>query len=197
IAAALVPAVSASKENPAEAVRQVAKAPTWHYLVWQLACSLTLFGLGVGFIILRNQLGFRQGAYGGLVLVLLGALVAAPLVTAGLARLMQPVARRFFPITWRLAADNLVRAPGRTGLVIAALAAGVALVTQTYGTIVSNRTALSDWVQEYIAADLIVGAGSPVGAGSAQAQTMKEEVARQILDVTRGSRLNGGAHIMT
>ena len=179
IAAALVPAVSASKENPAEAVRQVAKAPTWRYLVWQLACTFTLFGLGVGFIILRNQLGFRQGAYGGMVLVLLGALVAAPLVTAGLARLMQPVARRFFPITWRLAADNLVRAPGRTGLVIAALAAGVALVTQTYGTIVSNRTALSDWVQEYIAADLIVSATSPVEVGSSQ--TMKEELAKQIL----------------
>jgi putative ABC transport system permease protein len=180
VAAALVPAVSASKENPAEAVRQVAKAPTWHYLIWQVVCTFTLVGLGVGFIILRNQLGFRQGAYGGMVLVLLGALVAAPLVTAGLARLMQPVARLFFPITWRLAADNLVRAPGRTGLVIAALAAGVALVTQTYGTIVSNRTALRDWVQEYIAADLIVSAGSPVGAGSAQTQTMKEEVARQI-----------------
>jgi putative ABC transport system permease protein len=180
VAAALVPAVSASKENPAEAVRQVAKAPTWHYLIWQVVCTFTLVGLGIGFIILRNRLGFRQGAYGGMVLVLLGALVAAPLVTAGLARLMQPLARRFFPITWRLAADNLVRAPGRTGLVIAALAAGVALVTQTYGTIVSNRTALREWIQEYIAADLIVSAGSPVGAGSTQTQTMKEEVAKQI-----------------
>jgi putative ABC transport system permease protein len=180
VAAALVPAVSASKENPAEAVRQVAKAPTWHYLIWQVVCTFTLVGLGISFIILRNRLGFRQGAYGGMVLVLLGALVAAPLVTAGLARLMQPLARRFFPITWRLAADNLVRAPGRTGLVIAALAAGVALVTQTYGTIVSNRTALREWVQEYIAADLIVSAGSPVGAGSTQTQTMKEEVAAQI-----------------
>ncbi|HMF20417.1 MAG TPA: FtsX-like permease family protein [Gemmataceae bacterium] len=195
VAAALVPAVSAAKENPAEAVRQVAKAPTWHYVIWQAVCTFTLVGLGFGFIILRNQLGFRQGAYGGMVLVLLGALVAAPLVTAGLARLMQPFARRFFPITWRLAADNLVRAPGRTGLVIAALAAGVALVTQTYGTIVSNRTALRDWVQEYIAADLLVSAGSPVGAGSAQSQTMKEEVARQILDANRDPRLKGVAKI--
>jgi putative ABC transport system permease protein len=183
VAAALVPAVSASNENPAEAVRQVAKAPTWHYVIWQVVCTFTLFGLGIGFIILRNQLGFRQGAYGGMVLVLLGALVAAPLVTAGLARLMQPVARRVFPITWRLAAENLVRAPGRTGLVIAALAAGVALVTQTYGTIVSNRTALHDWVQEYIAADLIVSATSPVEASSSQSQTMKEELAEQILAV--------------
>lgn len=180
VAAALVPAISASKENPAEAVRQVAKAPTWHYVIWQVVCTFTLFGLGIGFIILRNQMGFRQGAYGGMMLVLLGALVAAPLVTAGLARMLQPLARRFFSITWRLAADNLVRAPGRTGLVIAALAAGVALVTQTYGTIVSNRTALRDWVQEYIAADLIVSASSPVGAGSSQLQTMKEDIAQQI-----------------
>jgi putative ABC transport system permease protein len=128
-------------------------------------------------------MGFRPGAYGGMVLVLVGALVAAPLVTAGLARLMQPLARRYFPITWRLAADNLVRAPGRTGLVIAALAAGVALVTQTYGTIVSNRTALREWGQEFFTADLIVSASSPVEAGSGQTQTLKEEVGKQILAI--------------
>ncbi len=61
------------------------------------------------------------------------------------------------------------RQPGalarRTGLVIGALAAGVSLVVQTAGTIRSNRLALRDWVQNSIAADLIVTSGSPVGAG--------------------------------
>jgi len=118
-----------------------------------------------------------------MMLVLLGALVAAPLVTAGIARLLQPVAHRLFPITWRLAADNLVRAPGRTGLVIAALAAGVSLVTQTYGTTTSNRLALHEWVQDCIAADLIVSSGSPVGAGGAQTAGMKEALAEEILAI--------------
>jgi putative ABC transport system permease protein len=177
--AALIPAISASRENPAEAVRQVPRVSSWHYLAWHLAGALSLAALGLAFMGLRD-LGFSYGAYAGMILVLLAALVAAPLVTAAIARLLQPFAQRFFPITWRLAADNLVRAPGRTGLVIAALAAGIALVTQTYGTIASNRTALRDWVQEYVAADLIVSSGSPVAAGGTQAPALNDALAEEI-----------------
>lgn len=183
VAAALVPAVIASYENPAEAVRRIAKLPTWRYRAAQVTASGGMIGLGVGFILLRQQLAPRVGTYGGMILVLLGALLAAPLLAAAMARLVRPVAQRCWPIVWRLAADNLVRAPGRTGLVIAALAAGVALVTQTYGTIVSNRGALRDWVQEAIAADLIVTSGSPVGAGGGQTQTMKEPLLEKIREL--------------
>jgi putative ABC transport system permease protein len=42
------------------------------------------------------------------------------------------------------AADNLLQSPGRTGMVISALAAGVSPVMQTTGTIRSNRAALRD-----------------------------------------------------
>ena len=77
----------------------------------------------------------RAGSYGGLVLVLLGLLFLAPLLAAGIARLLQPIVRIAFGLEARLAADNLVRAPGRTGLVITALAAGVAMVLQTAGVI--------------------------------------------------------------
>src|SRR5262249_49766477 len=94
-----------------------------------------------------------------------GGLRGAALLSAVLARLFQPVARRCLGITGRLGADNLVRAPGRTGLVIAALAAGVALVMETAGVIRSIRLALRDWVREAIPADLVVTAGSPVSAG--------------------------------
>src|SRR5207244_12999346 len=67
------------------------------------------------------------GAFGGIVSLLVAALVASPLLAAGAARLLGPVAR-LLGIEARLAADNLARSPGRTGLVIASLAAGVALV---------------------------------------------------------------------
>ena len=55
-------------------------------------------------------------------MVLVGALLASPFFAALAARLFQPLARNFLGIEWRLAADNLVRSPGRTGLVIGALA---------------------------------------------------------------------------
>ena len=107
----------------------------------------------------------KLGTFGGLVLVLLGALVATPLLAALAAQLVQPLIRRLMGIEGRLAADNLVRSPARTGLVIAALAAGVSLVMQIAGTIKSNREELRKWVQETVGADLFVTFGGPVGAG--------------------------------
>src|SRR5262249_21371243 len=88
-----------------------------------------------------------------------------PLLTALAARLLHPIVRRCFGLEGRLAADNLVRAPGRTGIVIAALAAGVALFMQTAGTIKSNQVAIRQWVDDSIGADLVVTKGSPVSAG--------------------------------
>jgi putative ABC transport system permease protein len=179
VLACLLPAMTAAAEKPAEAVRRVPPIHTWRYRVVQAAVSLLLIGLGVAAIILRSQLWHRLGLYGGMSLVLIGALLAAPLLSAVFARLLQPLARRLFGIEARLAADNLVRSPQRTGLVIAALAAGVALVLQTAGTIRSNRQGLRDWVRDYIGADLIVMSGSPVG-GSGPDSPLPTELADKI-----------------
>jgi putative ABC transport system permease protein len=179
VAAALVPAIQASQENPAEAVRRVAKAPTVGKLLVHVLISLSMVVVGLVLILFRAAAPYRLGAYGGMVLVLLGALVASPFFAALAARLVQPLVRRFLGIEWRLAADNLVRSPGRTGLVIGALAAGVSLVVQTAGTIRSNRLALRDWIQDSIGADLVISAGSPVGAGG-QNLFMDAELAQDI-----------------
>lgn len=179
IIAAVIPAVEASRENPAEAVRRVAKAPTVGKMLVQAALCISLVLAGMLAVLLRARIPYRLGTYGGMVLVMLGSLWASPFFAAFAARLIQPLARRFLGIEWRLAADNLVRSPGRTGLVIGALAAGVSLVVQTAGTIRSNRLALRDWVQASIAADLIVTSGSPVGAGG-QSLPMDEGLGRSI-----------------
>jgi putative ABC transport system permease protein len=187
VAACLLPAVAASKENPAEAVRQVPRLHTWRFHVSQAAASLLLIAVGVGLILLRAYLPHRASRYGGLILVLVGALVATPLLADAAARLLQAPVRLLFGIEARLAADNLVRSPQRTGLVIAALAAGVALVMQTAGTIRSNREALRDWVQQSIGADLLVSSGSPVGSG-AQGRPMPEYLGRQLEQMTEVER---------
>jgi putative ABC transport system permease protein len=165
VAAALLPALRASRERPADAVRRIPPRPTWRYRFAQVAAGGLLLASGAVCVTGREQLPPRVGMYAGLGLVVLSTLLATPLLSAVLARLLQPVARRCLGVTGRLAADNLVRAPGRTGLVIAALAAGVGLVTETAGVIRSNRVALGDWVQEAIPADLVITAGSPVSAG--------------------------------
>jgi putative ABC transport system permease protein len=163
--ASLVPAIQAANDKPAEAVRRVPKEPPVSHLVLHIVATAALVLSGMSMILIRDYIPKRWGVYGGLSLVMIGALLSAPLLAQLAARFMAPVTRRFFPIEWRLAADNLIRAPGRTGMVIGALAAGVCLVVETTGIIRSNRLAIRDWVETSIAADIIITSGSPVGSG--------------------------------
>jgi putative ABC transport system permease protein len=165
VAAALIPALKASAENPAEAVRRIPPKPTVRNRLLQIGASLLFILTGVSCILLGNWLPYRLGSFGGLVFVLLGTLVATPLLAALLGLILRPVVKQTTGIEGRLAADNLVRSASRTGIVIAALAAGVCLVMQTAGIIRSNQQGLQDWLDETITADLFVSSGSPVGAG--------------------------------
>lgn len=204
VGASLLPALQAASERPAEAVRRVPKAPTLHRLFLQIAGSVLLIVAGMALIALRAFVPQRLGSYWGIGLVMVGALLGAPVVAALLARLLRPIARRWFAFEWRLAADNLVSAPGRSGLVIAALAAGVALVVQTAGVIQSNREALRDWVRDVITADIVVTAGSPIGSGG-QSASMNEQVGAelrklpevaQVLSIRTPRILYGAAQVM-
>jgi putative ABC transport system permease protein len=153
--------------------------PTWRHRFLQVTSSTTMLVLGVFLVSLRDRLPARLGMYTGLGLVVVASLLATPLLTALAAAALQPVVRRFFGLEVRLAADNLIRSPGRTGIVIAALAAGVALFMQTAGTIKSNRVAIREWVDESMSADLMVSSGSPVSAGG-QSKPMDPALARDI-----------------
>ncbi len=165
LVASLVPAVQAAYEKPAEAVRRVPKEQAMSHFLWHVGATGFLILGGMLMILFRESMWKRWGTYGGLSLVMIGALLSAPLFAQVAARALMPISRRFFPIEWRIAADNLVRAPGRTGMVIAALAAGVCLIVETAGIIRSNRETILDWVDDTIAADVVVTSGSPVGSG--------------------------------
>jgi putative ABC transport system permease protein len=91
-------------------------------------------------------------------------------------------------VAGRLAADNLVRSPGRTGLVITALAAGVALLLQTGGVVRSNEDAIRSWVDQSIAGDLFVTSGGPLSA-SGQTLPMAEAVGRRLRDAFPEARV--------
>jgi putative ABC transport system permease protein len=165
VVASLIPTIRAAYEKPAEAVRKIPKESSASHVALHVALVGLLILSGMSMILLREMLPVRWGTYGGLSLVMVGALVSAPLFAQLAARALMPIARSLFPIEWRIAADNLIRAPGRTGMVIAALAAGVCLIVETAGIIRSNRVTIRQWIDESIAADIVVTSGSPVGAG--------------------------------
>jgi putative ABC transport system permease protein len=172
--AALLPALQAAGEEPADAVRRAPlRSRLAAHLLHAAGCGL-LVAAGLASMSLRGALPPRVGTYGGVVLLLVGMLAATPLLAKVAAHLVQPVARLVLGIASRLAADNLARSPGRTGLVIGALAAGVALLIQTAGVTTSSEQAILSWLDRSIACDLIVSSFNP--ATSSLSQPMNENV---------------------
>lgn len=167
--AALIPALQAAGQDPADAVRRV---PGVAGGAWQLAhratCA-TLVAGGVAMILSRHELPPRVGAFGGMMAALVGLLLAAPILVGVLVRLAHPLLRRVLPIEARLAADNLIRSPGRTGVVIGALGAGVALMVQTAGVGRSNEGPVVAWLDEVIQADQYVFIGNLAEATGSKA----------------------------
>jgi putative ABC transport system permease protein len=177
--AALVPAFSAALEEPAEAVRRVPRTVRAMLLLLHIAACLLLTAAGFACVAWRDRLPPRYGAFAGMTILMLTALVATPLAAGVVGRLLQPIARRLLSLEGRLAADNLVRSPGRTGLVIAALAATGALLVMTSGFIHSTERILLNWIDEQIAADLFVTAGGTFGNGG-QMVSMSEDLGQKL-----------------
>lgn len=175
--AALVPALQAASDQPADAVRRV---PTGSGLPMRLfLAGILVTAGGVALFLGRHALPARIGIFGSVSLGMIGFFLAIPLAAALVARLIRPLIRRFAGIGFRLAADNLARSPGRTGLVIAALAAGIALTLQTAGVTRSNEDPILEWIDETLTADVFLSCGSPVTAGN-QSVSLREDVADRI-----------------
>jgi putative ABC transport system permease protein len=188
VAASLVPAMRAASEEPADAVRRVPRSARLSARVAQLTACLILAGLGVAVMAGRDHLPSKRAAmFAGVGFIFLAAFLAIALFSAVCSRLLRPVAQLLFPIEGRLASDNLVRAAGRTGLVIAALAACVALMAHTAGIIRSNEITVMSWLDRALTADLVVTSGGPVSA-TGQTLEMSQKVADEIVAQFPGAR---------
>jgi putative ABC transport system permease protein len=180
VIAALVPAMQAAREEPADAVRRVPLRIGPVLRVLHILAVVTLLGVGLAFTIYRAELPTRFGVFAGIVCLLVGALVATPMLAEGVALVLQPLTRRFLGLEGRLAADNLIRTPGRTGLVIAALAATTALMIQTAGFIHSTEHAILDWIDTSIAADQFITSGDTVARIGVATLPMSTSLAKEI-----------------
>jgi putative ABC transport system permease protein len=164
--AALVPAVQAANDDPAHVVRRsgIGARGTWR-MVHRLTC-LGMIGGGIAMIFLRSELPPRVGAIGGMTLMLVGMLLSAPIVVGTLVSVLQPLIRVTCPISVRLAFDNMSRAPGRTGVVIGAIGAGVAMMFQTAGVGRSNQEPIVTWIDQVVHADHFIFSGNMLQASS-------------------------------
>ena len=177
--AALVPAVQAANDDPAHVVRRTSSGAKGLWKLIHYGTCLGLIFCGAAAIFLRDELPARLGAIGGMMLVLIGMLLSAPMLVSLLVAIFQPLIRVTCPISIRLAFDNLTRAPGRTGVVIGALGAGVALMFQTAGVGRSNEEPIVAWIAQVVQADHFVYSGNMTTANSSNSP-MAESVARDI-----------------
>jgi putative ABC transport system permease protein len=173
--AAFIPALQAASEEPADAVRRVPRSARLRQRVLHVAAVLLLLAAGFACVLARGELPPRAGVFAGAVVFFVAMLVLIPLVAEALGRLLQPLVRSSLGMEGRLAADNLVRSPGRTGIVIAALAASGSLVFHVAGFIHSTKAAIHTWIEQSVAADLFVTCGGSVDSASL-VQPMDEKV---------------------
>jgi len=164
--AALVPAVQAAGDDPAHVVRRGAGGAKGIWRLVHRAACLTLVGGGVVMILLRHDLPARIGGVGGMMVTLVGLLLSAPFVVGVIVAVLRVPARAWCPISVRLAFDNLSRSPGRTGVVIGALGAGVAMMFQTAGVARSNEEPVVTWIEQVVQADHFVFNGNMTTASS-------------------------------
>jgi len=184
--ASVIPALRAAREDPVAALRKLPAGQECIHMGIRIAGALGLMLAAISCLALKGFLPARIGAFAALLMVDVAALAAIPLLAGALARLIvRPLAQRFLGIEDYLAADNLVRSPARTGLVMTAFAAGIALFLQTGGLIRSNEMAIGAWVDHSIAGDLFVTAGGPLTA-SGRTTPMPEAVGTSLLDASPG-----------
>jgi putative ABC transport system permease protein len=194
VLAALVPALQAAREEPADAVRRSPPTAGPMHLLLQLFAVGLLLGAGVVCVVGREYLPKRAGVHVGVVLLLVGTLILTPVLAAVVGRSLQPLFRLLVGLEGQLAADNLLRSPVRTGLVIAALAATGALMVGVSGFVRSTQTAIMAWVDQSIAADLFVTCGGSLHTASLM-QPMDQRLGQQLhtlpgVDAILGIRFN-------
>ncbi|HZV06340.1 MAG TPA: FtsX-like permease family protein [Gemmataceae bacterium] len=164
--AALIPALQAASEEPAAAVRRVPHNARLRHRLLHIASILFLVLAGVACVAGREYLPRRAGVFAGAVILFIASLTIIPLATELMGRLFGPIVRSFAGLEGRLAADNLVRSPGRTGIVIAALAATAALVFGLSAFIHSTKQTVYNWLEDKVAADVFVTCGGSLDAAS-------------------------------
>jgi putative ABC transport system permease protein len=182
VMAAIVPSVQAAYAEPADAVRRVPGAVGGAWRTAHRAACAALVAGGVAMILTRSELPPRVGAFGGMMAALVGLLLSAPIFVGLLVRAIHPILCRVLPIEARLAADNLTRSPGRTGVVIGALGAGVAVMIQTAGVGKSNEEPFVAWLDQMIQADQYVFSDNMVSATWSQSP-MEPRVVEQLRGV--------------
>src|SRR5438093_6312604 len=154
IVAALIPARSAARVDPVQAL-QKGKYQVLSAGESRIRAALAV-GLGVVSLVCltfgRSRLIFYTGYFLGIAV----ALLLSPLLSLALSRGIRPALKWLWPVEGALAADSLIQAPRRTSASVAALMLSLALVVAFGGMAHAAYGSIVDWMNTALNPDLFV-----------------------------------------
>ncbi|MFJ1617866.1 ABC transporter permease [Streptomyces sp. NPDC088251] len=172
VLAAWLPARRAAKIPPVAAMNSVHATATVKSLVLRNSIGGALALLGAAGIVA----GAAAGSDGrtiigvGAFFALVGVIVLIPLLSRPVIALVRPLLKRLFGVSGKLAAQNAVRNPRRTGATASALAIGLTLVTGISVLGVTLGQAIDRMTTDNIRADYLV---SMANGGSLDESALK------------------------
>ncbi|MGW1226956.1 ABC transporter permease [Streptomyces sp. NPDC001515] len=163
VLAAWLPARRAAKIPPVAAMNSLHAVATVKSLVLRnsIGAFLTLAG-GAAVVggAARSGSDGQLLIAGGAFLALIGVIVLIPLLSRPVIALVRPALRRLFGVSGKLAAQNAVRNPRRTGATASALAIGLTLVTGISVLGVTLGRAVDKVTTDNIRADYMISMAS-------------------------------------
>ncbi|RPK63946.1 ABC transporter permease YtrF precursor [Streptomyces sp. ADI96-02] len=166
VLAAWLPARRASKIAPVAAMSSVHAVASTKSLVVRNSIGGVITLLGAAGIVGGAAIGETNGRLlvaGGAFLALIGVIVLIPLLSRPVIALVRPLLTKLFGVSGKLASQNAVRNPRRTGATASALAIGLTLVTSISVLGVTLGQAVDRMTTDNIKADYMV---SMAGGGS-------------------------------
>jgi putative ABC transport system permease protein len=152
--AAWLPARSAARVEPVQALQkgryQVLSAGESR---WRTRASLAAAALALAALPFAKS---TAAFYTGYLMAVLAALLATPMISLALSRVLRGPMRWIRPVEGALAADSLIQAPRRTSATVAALMLSLALVIGQAGIARGSYAGIQDWVENTLNPDMYV-----------------------------------------
>ncbi|MFF3687349.1 ABC transporter permease [Streptomyces sp. NPDC002187] len=170
VLAAWLPARRAAKIAPVAAMGSAHAVATTKSLVLRNTIGAVITLTGAAGIVGGAAVGKETGRMligGGAFLALIGVIVLIPLLSRPVIALVRPLLLRVFGVSGKLAGQNAVRNPRRTGATASALAIGLTLVTGISVLGATMGQAVDKMTTDNIRADYMVSMASGGGLDAA------------------------------
>jgi putative ABC transport system permease protein len=149
--AGYLPARSAGKISPLEALRPSTVASVERAARWSLIVGIVVVVLGVLLLLTGSK-----GAAAGAILFLFGMVIAAPGLVIPAARLFSPLLTLWFAREGDLARGNLVRQPGRAAITGSTLMIGLAVLVMAAALVTAFTSLVEDLADANFASDILL-----------------------------------------